>query len=454
MKKSLVDTICAVASAPGTGAIAVVRVSGPESFGVVSSVFPNFAKCKERRAVYGELIFDGRVLDDVVAVAYNSPASFTGEDTVELFCHGNPLVASDIIRALSFCGCRMADPGEFTRRAFLNGKVDLTGAEAINSIITARSRFEIDAAIKQMHGSLRSAVAGLRERVIVLKADIECSIDFTDEDIEFVSHNEASTALRGIIEDIVKLRSRCLMGMKLSRGVDLPLVGRPNSGKSSILNMILNAERAIVSDIPGTTRDIIRETIQFGGVHVNLIDTAGIREAENEIERIGILRTSSVIEESSIAVLVIDGTAGYGNEEREIEKLFSGKKIVRLINKSDCVSAEAIHSIIREIQSDAIPFSAHNGDGISVFEEAVTDFIRNEFAGVEESFSADERIILCIDTALANANDSVRLLAEKAPYEIIASAMQGFLDALSDITGEITPDSVLDSIFSRFCIGK
>jgi tRNA modification GTPase len=246
------DTICASASAPGTGALAVIRISGPDSFRVLSFIFSRNKSLIPRRAVHGQLVHNGKELDDVVITFFKGPSSFTGEDSAEISCHGNPLIVRDIIRTLVSLGARMAEPGEFAKRAFLNGRIDLTEAEAINHIITARSSWEISSAVKQMHGSLKNSIHELRDSLILIKADIEASLDFSTEEIEFISYSDALKQIESIKKNIEDIQRRCIIGQKISRGVDLPIIGKPNAGKSSILNLILNADRAIVSEIPGT----------------------------------------------------------------------------------------------------------------------------------------------------------------------------------------------------------
>jgi tRNA modification GTPase len=447
------DTICAPASAPGTGALAVIRVSGPDTFRAVSSIFPLYDKLVARRAVHGRLIFNGAALDDAVVIFFKGPASFTGEDSAEITCHGNPLIVRSIIRALCASGTRIAAPGEFSKRAFLNGRIDLTEAEAINHIVTARSSWEIESALKQMHGSLRSAVNTLRNTLIALRADIECSIDFSTEEIEFVSNDTAKNECAKIKRQISDILKRCELGQKVSRGVDVPLIGKPNAGKSSILNLILNTERAIVSDIPGTTRDIIRETIQFGGVHVNLTDTAGIRASDSAIEKIGIEKSESALRDAKIIVLVLDATTGITDEDRTIIALCAGKKVIYCANKTDVADSSSAAAMNAQLDHAVIPFSAITGEGLAQLEKEVSDFISSEFQG-EEFFTADERIIHLLNDALLRCDEADAAFAGNAPHEITASALQSVIDALSEITGEISPDDILDSVFTRFCIGK
>ncbi|MGL4368892.1 MAG: tRNA uridine-5-carboxymethylaminomethyl(34) synthesis GTPase MnmE [Spirochaetota bacterium] len=448
------ETICAPATAPGTGALSIIRISGPDTLRVVSSLFPLHAKLEPRRAVHGRLERDGAVIDDAVVTFYKEPSSFTGEDSAEICCHGNPLIVRDILRGCAAHGARMAEPGEFTKRAFLNGRIDLTEAEAINHIITARSQWEIGASLRQMHGSLRDSIHLLRDRLVLLKADIECSIDFSAEEIEFVSYGDAVRQIDEIEGGIRDIARRCAIGCKVSRGVDLPIVGKPNAGKSSILNMILNSERAIVSDIPGTTRDLIKETIQFGGVHINLIDTAGIREADSILEKIGIERSEQAIGSAGVILVVFDAQSGITDEDRAICRLVGGKKSIYLANKIDTAPDGACEAIARETGVNVIPFSARKGLGLEELEREATRIIRDEFTGAEDSFIADERILLLLDSAVSCCAQARENFEAKDPHEIAASSVQSLIEALGEITGEISADDVLNSVFSRFCVGK
>lgn len=448
------DTITAPATPPGTGALSVIRISGPDTLRVVSSLFTASAKLEPRRAVHGRLTDGEKVLDDVVVTFFKGPSSFTGEDSAEICCHGNPLIVRSIIRAFLARGARMAEPGEFSKRAFLNGRLDLTGAEAIQQIVAARSGTEIQAALKQMHGSLRTLVNSLRDRIVRIKADIECSLDFAHEDIEFISYEEASSQLEEIRREIQDIQRRCALGRRVSRGIDLPIAGKPNAGKSSILNMILNAERAIVSDIPGTTRDLIKESVQFGGVHVNLIDTAGIRETDSTLEKIGIEKSEQAISTSGLVLVVFDATTGLTDEDRAVLDRIGNRQSIHILNKIDAASPAAGKVIEMETGRAPILFSARNGTGLKELEDEVSRVIRDEFTGAEDSFIADERIMLLLEQGLELCAEAGQNFAANDPHEIAASTLQALIDALCGITGEITPDDVLNSIFERFCIGK
>ena len=448
------DTICAPATPPVQSPIAIIRMSGPETIRAINSLFISSAELKPRYARYGSLVHDGEPVDDAIIVWYESPQSYTGEDMAEIFCHGNPIIVQKIIMMLNGLGIRLAEPGEFTRRAFLNGKMDLTEAEAINHIITAKSEWEIETSIRQMHGSLRDAIGDIRNRIIEFKADIEAGIDFSDEDIDLIQPEKMHRAAVNIRNSIEDLQGRCRTGEQLSHGIDITITGKPNVGKSSILNLLLNQERAIVSSIPGTTRDIIREPFQLCGMHVNLVDTAGIDSPGGEIERLGIELSHRNIESAPFIIMVLDAFVGLNEADWNILEKTRNKKRIILINKTDIAKPGDISRIQREVEEETIPFSALTGEGLAVLKDEISRRIKNEYVQIENSFIADLRVVALLDNAAAVSARITSLVAEREPGEIIAFELQALMDIVAEITGEITPDEILDSIFSRFCIGK
>ncbi len=447
------DTICAPSTPPIVSPIAIIRISGPDSLRALSLIFNRPDLLKSRYAAYGSIMDGERIIDDVVSVYYKSPASYTGEDMAEIFCHGNPIIVNQVLKLLNRLDIRMAEPGEFTRRAFINGKMDLTEAEAINQIVRARSEWEIEAALHQMHGSLRSIIGSIRSDLITLRADIECSIDFADDPVEFVSRDQAMERLSHVRNNLQDILRRCSISEKLSHGLDIPLVGKPNAGKSSILNLILNSERAIVSDTPGTTRDVIRETVQFSGLMVNLYDTAGINETGCEIERKGIQMSHQKIETASIIIMVLDATTGLEQADEAVIKLIQKKPVIYLLNKIDAVEQDA--TVIRtRLGERVIAFSAKTGQGLEDLEKEIASILEKELIEFRNSFISDIRIITLLEKALSNVDTVSKLITEDSPPEITAFEIQNLLDLLAEITGEISPDDILDSVFTRFCIGK
>ena len=448
------DTICAPSTPPVNSSIAIIRISGPDSLRTTKSIIQSSYSLKTRFAHYETIIDKDCLIDDVILIYYQSPNSYTGEDMVEIYCHGNPIIIQKIISLLNSHGIRMAEPGEFTKRAFLNGKIDLTEAEAINHIITAKSEWEIDTSIKQMHGSLKDQINIIKNKIISFKADIEAGIDFSEEDIEFLSQKESLSHAHDLKLSIETILKRCQIGEKLSHGIDITITGKPNVGKSSILNLFLNKERAIVSNIPGTTRDIIRESVQINGMHLNLIDTAGIDRPNNEIEKIGIDLSHKKIESASIILMIIDATTGIKKPDRKILEKIKNKTSIIVINKTDISNEKAINNIIKEIPGKPVQLSAITGDGFNELKNRITNILKNEFVDIQNSFIADIRIISLLESVLNNISSTYKLISQNDPAEIIAFELQSLIDNLAEITGEITPDDILDSIFSRFCIGK
>ncbi len=448
------DTICAPATAPVHAPIALIRVSGPDSVRVVSEMFSGADRVEHRMAIYGTIHDGHRLVDDVMVTCYREPASYTGEDMAEISCHGNPLIVNLILGMLTEKGCRIAEPGEFTRRAFVNGKMDLTEAEAIHHIITARSEWEIESAIQQMHGSLREKIGEIREKLILLKADVECNIDFIEDDVEFISRDGAVDRTETISEMISDVLQRCKTGETISHGIDCAIVGKPNVGKSSLLNCILNNERAIVSDIPGTTRDIIRESVSIRGLQVNIIDTAGINDSSCAIEKKGIELSLKNMREASLLLIVLDAVTGVTDADKKILNAAKGRACIYIANKVDAASRDTIASMEGSVGEPLVTFSALKGEGLDELESKILGVVKRDFVHHGNSFLADFRIISLLNQAHENAQNLKDLFLKNEPPEIAAFELQSIIDVISAITGEITPDDVLNSIFARFCIGK
>ncbi len=448
------DTICAPATPPVNSTLAVIRISGPDSFRAASRIFNKPEKIEHRNAVYGSIYNGEHRVDDVILVPYRSPGSFSGEDMVEIICHGNQIIVHRILRLLKSEGIRMAEPGEFSKRAFLNGKIDLTEAEAINHVIRARSEWEVDTALKQMHGSLREVIVKIREAIIVLKGDVEAGIDFIDQEIEIISYTDARKRAEDLLEQLKDLHLRCRIGEKITHGIDVTITGKPNVGKSSILNLLLNQERAIVSEVPGTTRDMIREAIHIKGIQINLIDTAGIDKSRDRIEKIGIELSKEKIKTAAIVLMVIDAVTGIDKTDRNIFEKLKNKKVIYLINKTDIAEENAVCRIEGSLEGVTVRFSAKTGSGLKQLEEELFGMLNREYVDIENSFVADLRVIDLIEKGIEDAYRVVDLIEKNETIEIVAFELQALLDTMSEITGEITPDDVLNSIFSRFCIGK
>jgi tRNA modification GTPase len=448
------DTICAPATPPVNSAIAIIRISGPLSHSVAKQILRCKGDTRERYAQYCSIISEDAIIDDAIAVFYSSPRSYTGQDMVEIFCHGNQIIVRTILTLLHNRGIRYAEPGEFTKTAFLNGKIDLTEAEAVNHLINARSEWEIETAIHQMHGSFHCVLSRIRDDIIRLRADLECGIDFIEEDITLVSSNDVVERIGGIEGEIRDVLLRCMIGAQLCHGIDITITGKPNVGKSSILNCMLNRERAIVSDIPGTTRDSIREAVQIGGVHLNLIDTAGIDAPANEIERMGIEKSVQNIEQSALILVVFDGSDGFRQADCGIMKKVMEKRCIFIINKSDIADPDTVEEIRKGIGSQALLFSAVTGAGLKELENEITTYIGNSYTDLHDTYIADVRITGLLERSLEIILRTKTLVRDAESEIILVSELQSLSDTMSEIIGEIIPDDLLDSIFSRFCIGK
>ena len=445
------DTICAPATPPVNAPVAIIRVSGPDSLAAAEKIFSKANGIKPREAAYGFITDGDEKIDDVILIYYKSPASYTGEDMLEIFPHGNPIIVRRIMQLLMDLNIRAAEPGEFSKRSFLNNKIDLTEAEAVNQIILAKTQWEISAAIEQMHGSLRGVIDEVREKIILLKADIEASIDFSDQDIDFADAGQLTGRAASIKADVSDILHRCRAGGAVSSGFDLSISGKPNVGKSSIFNLMLNKDRAIVSNIAGTTRDVIRESVIIEGVLFNLHDTAGIRESENEIERAGVSLSRKSIDSASIVLVVIDALNGIDELDRDVLRAVDGKNHIVLINKTDAASEGNIRAIENEIKH-TLRFSAKTGAGLKELEKRIVSVLKNEFVPLKNSFIAGIRVIKLLEDSLAGMESVIESAAQQD--EIKAFELQLVIDKLGEITGEISPDDVLDSIFSRFCVGK
>ncbi len=448
------DTICAPATPPVNSTLAVIRISGPDSIRAAASIFNKPEKFQHRNAVYGSLYDKDHRVDDVILIPYRSPESFSGEDMVEIICHGNQIIVRSILKLLTSRGIRMAGPGEFSKRAFLNGKIDLTEAEAINHVIRARSQWEVDTALKQMHGSLREVIDRIRESIIGLKGDVEAGIDFIDQEIEIISYSETRKRAEELLEELKELHLRCRMGEKITHGIDVTIAGKPNVGKSSILNLLLNQERAIVSEIPGTTRDTIKEAIHIKGIQINLIDTAGIDKSKDRIEKIGIELSKEKIRSAALVLMVIDAVTGIDDTDRKIFARLKEKKVIYLINKTDIADDKGVSDIENSLEGIKVRFSAKTGTGLKDLEEELFGLLNREYADIENTFVADIRVIDLMEKGIEDLKRVLDLIERNETIEIVAFELQALLDTMSEITGEITPDDVLNSIFSRFCIGK
>ena len=442
------ETICAISTAYGVGGIAVVRVSGERAIEITDSLFTGRLPLKDTpggRVRFGHIVREGEVLDEVLCAVYRAPNSFTGEETVEVSCHGSMYIQQTLVEWLIDAGCRMARPGEFTQRAFANGKLDLTQAEAVADLIAAQSKAEKDLALSQLRGSVSSELGVLRDRLLQLTLLIELELDFADhEELEFADRSKLTDLSDEIESKLAALLATFRTGNAIRHGVPVAIVGAPNVGKSTLLNALLGEQRAIVSDIQGTTRDTIEDTLVVDGILFRLIDTAGIRETDDVVESMGVERSRKAIEQAQIIVNVNDGMSAPTvlNDE-----MVNGT-IIRVINKADLLASERVS----ELANEGILISAKNGE---------IEPLRRELVRVARESMQTSAVMLSNARhyeAVSRAHEAiVRVqngLREGLSGELLSLDLQDCINALGEVTGQITNAEVLANIFSKFCIGK
>ncbi len=461
------DTICAVSTVPGTGGIAVIRISGPEAVRMTDAVFQSRKEGKTLAGQpaytlhYGTIREDGEVIDEVMVALFRGPHSFTGEDTVEISCHGSLYIQQQLMQVLIRQGARTALPGEFTQRAFLNGKMDLSQAEAVADLIASTSAGMHKLAINQMRGGFSQELSQLRMQLLDFTSLIELELDFSEEDVEFADRENLRQLAQTIEQAITRLVDSFNVGNAVKNGIPVAIVGETNAGKSTLLNLLVGEERAIVSDIHGTTRDVIEDTINLSGITFRFIDTAGIRETEDRIESLGIERTFRKLSQASIVLWVIDSTSSPEQIIRlgeQIAELATDKKLVMVFNKSDLLSSEGrqqAENLLPDLHGDRIFISAKNKHNTEVLNELLI-----RLAGIPE-ISQQDLIVTNVRhyEALAKARDAIRRVIDGIGLNIsgdfLSQDIRECLMALGEVLGgTITSDEVLQSIFTRFCIGK
>ena len=445
------DNICAMATPPG-GAIGIIRISGPDSIKIVGSLFSrNISDAKSHTLHYGILAASpSSPIDDVMVGIFRTPHSYTGEDSVEIYCHGSRYIMSQIIRTLIDAGCRQAEPGEFTRRAFINGKMDLSQAEAVADLIAATGKASHDMALGQLRGNISSELSHLRDQLLKMTSLMELELDFSDhEELEFADRTELTSLAHTIHDRISSLASSFRTGQAIKQGIPVAIIGKTNVGKSTLLNRLVGEDKAIVSDIHGTTRDIIEDTIDIHGVTFRFIDTAGLRTTDDVIEQIGIERSYSAITKAAIILWVID-TIPSEEELADITTRCEGKQVIVVANKTDK----------HPLPSSSLPFptlsiSALQGQGMDELTSAIYAKADIPEIGENDAIITSARHYASLQQALESITRVLDGLEMNIPNDLLSEDLRQCLDALADITGGIiTPSEVLNNIFSHFCIGK
>ena len=463
------DTICAIATPHGMGAIAVVRVSGVSSFPIVSQIFKrngkpfDIGKILSHKAYYGHIVDNGALIDEVLVTFFKGPHSFTGEDSVEISVHGSRFIQQKLLQVLIAHGCRMAEAGEFTRRAFVNRKFDLAQAEAIADLISSESEAAHRVAINQLKGGFSKELQVLRSKLLEMTSLVELELDFSEEDVEFADRSQLKALLQEILGKVNKLKDSFRLGNAIKNGIPVAIVGQTNTGKSTLLNALLGEDRAIVSDIAGTTRDTIEETLNINGILYRFIDTAGLRATDETIEKIGIERSYKKIAEATVVIGMLDATTDYESmllSANEIQSKvdFGHQQLILCINKVDTLADQgeaSLGQLRQDLDNDdilVICISAKHKFGLND--------LYNTLKHSQPLAHPDTTLVTNVRhyEALVHANDSLERVQQglemNIPTDLVSQDLRQALYHLGSITGEITTDEVLGSIFSRFCIGK
>jgi tRNA modification GTPase len=460
MRSNLTDTIAAIATPPGEGGISVIRISGERSFGVIEEVFsstkdkftPVKANDFNSHTVHFGYIFDqDDLLDEILVTIFKQPGTYTGEDVIEISSHGGTFVVSRILALLFKKGARHAEPGEFTKRAFLNGRMDLSQAEAVADLIHAKTESAHTASIKQLEGSLSHYVAKVKEDILNATSLVELELDFAEEDLEFVHKKDLKERILNTISDLEKIIASYITGRVIREGAKLVIAGNPNAGKSSLFNHLLRTNRAIVSEIAGTTRDYIEENLIIDGVLFNLVDTAGLRMSNDSVESEGIKRSYERIKEADLILFLIDSSEGIESIKKNIqyfEQTFDRAKSILVFSKTDLNK--------NTITQDAVSISILDDGSIDALKKEMVRKVLSKEGAVSsgEIILTNIRHKTCLENTVSSLKNAIQTLDENMSGEYISVDLRNALSHLGEITGEVTNQDILNHIFSKFCIGK
>ena len=446
---NLDDTIVAIATPPGRGGIGVVRLAGPEALSISRPVLRLKHGLAAGRAIVGELIdSSGERIDEVVVTYFAKPHSYTTDDMVEISAHGSPVVLQHIVEVALAAGARLAEPGEFTMRAFLNGRLDLTQAEAVRDLIDSQTLYQAKVAAQQLNGALSQRLQPIKQQLVELIAVLEAGIDFAEDDVSVLPGAQIAERIQQIQAPLQALAQSFSYGQIVQQGFTLAIVGRPNVGKSSLFNRLVERERAIVTSTPGTTRDLVSETVAIGGIPVRLVDTAGIRRALDEAEKIGIQKSMEALADADLVLVVVDSSQPLTVEDRELLKDAGQRPAILVQNKADLGNtAESVNSAVRT--------SAVTGAGIPELRDEILRHVGAENGAQEEAaFLTNLRHQRLVTDSLRALSAAETAVSNKTPHEMLLLDLYSALRALDEITGATTNDDILNLIFSRFCIGK
>ena len=455
------STIAAISTAPGVGGIGIIRLSGEETFNIIEKIFVPKNKSKEIKGYtfkYGNIINPktNEILDEVLVSYFIKPRSYTMENMCEINSNGGNIVMQNILEVCLENGAELAEPGEFTKRAFLNGRIDLSQAESIIDIINSKTKKESKASLKQLEGFLSKKIKSIRKKIMDVMVDIEANIDYPEYDIEEVTEKKVENMLKSIEKELMSLKNTFDNGKIIKDGINVAIVGKPNAGKSSLLNALLKEERAIVSQYKGTTRDSIEELMNIDGIPIKIIDTAGIREASDEVEKIGIERAKEIADNADLLIAIFDISANIDEEDIEIIDLIKDKKAIIVLNKIDLIQDNInVDSRISNLNKKIIKISALNKDGVEKISETIVEMFKiNEINLDDGIIVTNTRHKNLINKAINSTENAQISLENKMPMDIVAIEIKNVLEDLGEITGEDVSENIINEIFAKFCLGK
>lgn len=452
------DTICAISTAISNSGIGIIRVSGDDAIEKVDKIFSgkqSLLEAESHTVHYGHIVFDNKVLDEVMVLVFKGPKSYTTEDTVEIDCHGGVIVLQQVLNAVIAQGIRPAEPGEFTKRAFLNGRIDLSQAESVIDIIDSNSKFALQNSMNQLQGSVSTMIKNLRAKIIYEIAYIESALD----DPEHISLDGYQESLLPKIQDMKETIKYHLdtagNGMMLKEGICTAIIGKPNAGKSSLLNTLARKERAIVTDIAGTTRDTLEEQIMLNGICLNIIDTAGIRDTEDSVEKIGVEKAMDSISMADLILYVVDSSTDLDENDFQIMEHIKNKNVIVLLNKSDLEVMVSEEKIKENLNAPVLSFSAKNGDGLEQLENLITDmFFKGSIQENNQVIITNARHVSALSRAYESLSHVVESIENEMPEDFLSIDLMDAYESLGTIIGESVEEDLVNEIFSKFCTGK
>ena len=461
MKKELNDTIIAPLTPSVGGSVSLIRISGPNAIARVNKFFPgkDLEKMEGNRFVFGHVVDEnGKLIDQVVVLISRGPHSYTGEDVVEISCHANPFVVENMLKLFTSNGCRMADPGEFSKRAFLNEKMDLVQAEAVADLIAAKSRAAVENSLFQLEGKLSQYVREIKTQLVKISGLMELDLDFTEEDLEIIPNEKIISELEKAEKKLTQLLQSYRQGAALKKGIEVLITGKPNVGKSSLMNALLQKNRVIVSDMPGTTRDVVHDEIVVNNVVIRFIDSAGIRFTDQVVEFEGIEKAKEYFTQAQIILLVVDGSEPLNHDDTNLLKSIRAtipSKLIVTVNKLDLGVNPEVESYLKQKNLKHVFVSAKEGTGIEELKKSLVEHIFDQSENIEEEpVLANERQKICIEKAIGHIEKTKQAILAGLGNEFAAVDLREAITELAEITGEITTDDVLNNIFANFCIGK